>query len=643
MPMPGVEGPGRARALLEVAEARRQAGLLADSRAGFAEAAAVAASEEDGATLALASLGVGGIWVYEQRDFLERAALDALWRRARETVRPGSLIAARLDVRVAAEAVYEGGPVEAVLRATEAVLVFGDDAASAEALSLLHHVQLGPSPGRARLDLAEEVVRLAARAGDPLLGLVGLCWRTVDLFHLGDGRAGQSLQELHERAEAAGCEALAFVADVIGAMRLARRGRLTDAEAAASAAFERGVAAGDPDAPAYFGAMLAALRWWQGREAEIVEQVRAAAASPRLGPNDHAYVAADAALSAALGDQEGAEEALARLTGVGLGALPESSSWLTTLFLAGEAAFLLGDAEVAHEVRALVEPFADLPVMPSLAVVCLGSARRTLGLASATVGDLDAAVDHLEEAIRADRRLGSRPMAVLTEHALAAVRRARGAAGDAARAEELAGRAAAAAARLGMVLSDPPRWLASAPVTHHRAGLRPVAGGWCVEVDGRTTVVADMVGLGYLAALVGSPGQDQDVLRLVTLAAAGGRQAADPVLDRQALAEYRGRAQELAGQLSSGDLDGGATRRARHELAAITAVLTAATGRHGRVRDFPTHHERARTAVRKALVRAVESIAALEPALGQHLRASVTTGATCRYEPAEGWEVTTGE
>ncbi|HXM55031.1 MAG TPA: hypothetical protein VOB72_06545 [Candidatus Dormibacteraeota bacterium] len=630
---------GRAMALVAAAEASRRAGQLARARAGFAGAAAAAAAENDATALAEAALGIGGIWVYEQRDFLERAALEALWRRARDEAPPGSLVAARLDVRTAAEAVYEGGPVGAVRLAADAVLAFGDDAASAEALSLLHHVQLGPAHAGARLGLAEEIVRLAARAGDTLLGLMGLCWRTVDLFHLGDRRAEQSLQELWERAEAAGCEAIAFVADVMSAMRLARGGRLADAEAVATAAFERGVAAGDPDSPAYFGAMLAALRWWQGRAGEIIEQVRAVSSSPRLGPNDHVYVAADATLSACLGDADATEEALARLMGIGLHALPDSSSWLATQFLVGEAAFLVGDVAAARAVAPLVEPFADLPVLPSVAVVCLGSARRTLGLAAALAGDLDAAVDHLDRAMLANRRLGSRPMAVMTEHTLAAVLRARGGPGDAARASELAERAAASADRLGIALPAPPRWLAGPSPTRRHATLRAVPGGWSIEVDGRSTVVPDRVGMTYLAALVGAPGQDHDVLRLIVWTASGGRPGRDPVIDRQALASYRERAREISALLDEADLDPPTAAGLREELAAIADEVRTATSRHGRVRDFPTDHERARTAVRKAIVRAVESIAAAEPALGAHLRATVTTGSACRYDPAGDWTV----
>jgi hypothetical protein len=148
-----------------------------------------------------------------------------------------------------------------------------------------------------------------------------------------------------------------------------------------------------------------------------------------------------------------------------------------------------------------------------------------------------------------------------------------------------------------------------------------------------------MIGMAYLATLIASPGEDLDVLRLITLTSGGGRPARDHLLDRQALADYRSRAQELTRLLSDADLDPTTARRLRREFAAIAVALRTATSRQGRVRDFPTDHERARTAVRKALVRAVESIAAADPVLGEHLRASLTTGAACRYDPAAGWKV----
>ena len=68
-----------------------------------------------------AALGVGGIWVNEQRDVVARAEVQSLWERARARVPAGSVEEARLVVRQAAEAVYQGAPVEAVVAAAEGV------------------------------------------------------------------------------------------------------------------------------------------------------------------------------------------------------------------------------------------------------------------------------------------------------------------------------------------------------------------------------------------------------------------------------------------------------------------------------------------------------------------------------------------
>lgn len=642
----GADQAADVASLLSHAETSRRTGWLSAAREGFLRGAEAAEAAGDTEAFVTAALGIGGIWVHEQRDVVARAAVHSIWQRAAELTQSGSLERARLAVRAAAEATYEGGAVEDVMTAVEDVRLFGDPAATAEALSLLHHVQLGPRYAETRLPLADEIVALAAAAHDNLFSLMGLCWRTVDLFLLGDPRASQSLVELTERAQAEECEALGFVADVLEAMTYARAGRFEQAESAAAAAWERGTRAGDPDAPAYFGAMLAPLRWWQGRAGEIVETVRTISTSPRLGANDHVYVAADALLSSSLGDTDSAEEALARLHAIGLDRIPHSSSWLTTQFLVAETAFLAGDSQLAAEVRDLLAPYAHLPVMPSLAVVCLGSCERALGLCAAAVGQGDAAVHHLESAIRADLRLGNRPMTALTEHTLAGILRARGRQGDNVWADELSTRSAARAGRIGMVLPAMPAWLAPGELsarTAHRprdAMLQPRAGGWRVVVDGRSTLLPNLVGFGYLSHLVAQPRRHVEALDLVS----GGvirSASAHMVADGPALASYRRRARELTELIERPGLPT-ATAEAYHlELDTLTEAIRAAVGLGGRTRSFPHNGERARTAVRKAIVRAVSLIEEAEPELGHHLHSSVETGATCCYSPAPGWNIQT--
>jgi hypothetical protein len=65
------------------------------------------------------------------------------------------------------------------------------------------------------------------------------------------------------------------------------------------------------------------------------------------------------------------------------------------------------------------------------------------------------------------------------------------------------------------------------------------------------------------------------------------------------------------------------------------------TGLGGRVRSFVDIPERARTAVRKAIKRAIGEIEAANPAVGRHLADAVETGAVCSYRPGgsppKGW------
>ncbi|HWE56639.1 MAG TPA: hypothetical protein VG435_14095 [Acidimicrobiales bacterium] len=623
-------------ALLRSARAAYDRGHLGAARELYAAAARSAQAADDADSLVAAAIGIGGLWVYEQRDFMERIALENLWDRAERLVEPGSLDAARLRTRIAAEAVYQGQSIADVERAVEAVDRFHNPAASAQALSLLHHVLLGPAHAGRRLSMAEEMVRVAAEGDDDVMGLMGLCWRTIDLYLMGDRRADQSLRELQERAD--GFAALRFIVEVLDAMRLARAGQLADAEAAAQAACDRGVEAGDPDAMAYFGALLSALRWWQGRCPEIADSVRELASSPLLSVNTHAYVAVNALLSATVGDIDSAQEALAALRGPNLDTLPDNSSWLATLFLITEAAYLLGDADLAAQVAPLMAPYADLPVMPSLAVVCLGSAKRSLGLAATVAGDLDAGIAWTDAALADTERLGNRPMTALTGHYLAQMLEVRGTDADRARAAELFERSVGRAQRIGMVLPPAPSWLARRGHRHH-ARLVQEAGGWRIEVDGRTSMVAESIGMTYLAALLQTPSKERHVLDLAILegSSRAGR-SDDPVIDRQAMRNYRARVQELS-EVVAGGGHGPRVEEARLEMESIRRLLKASTSWTGSARHFPTDQERARTSVRKALVRAIRATAESEPALAAHLESSVTTGSICCYRPDPAWQV----
>ena len=142
--------------------------------------------------LARAALGLGGLWVHEHRTAVAAARVAAWQRLALEQLSPASPLAFRLANRLAAEADYAAGTSGRILAAVETARSAPDPIALAEALSLAHHCLLSPDQASARLELAEELLGVAAITGRPVDAMLGLLWRTVDLFLIGDPHAERS-------------------------------------------------------------------------------------------------------------------------------------------------------------------------------------------------------------------------------------------------------------------------------------------------------------------------------------------------------------------------------------------------------------------------------------------------------------------
>ncbi|WP_345579134.1 hypothetical protein, partial [Nonomuraea rosea] len=634
--------------LVERAEAVLLCGRLRDARTMFDEAAAVATREGDVNRLARAAIGLGGIWVDEHRTRIEWERVAGIQRRALAALPASeSCLRSRLTVRLAAEEVYQGAPVEPVLAALEQARRTGDGEVLAEALSLCHHALLTPRYARDRLPLAEELIKVAAGAGKGMLALMGLCWRTVDLFLLGDPRAERSLAELRDRAEFLTCKTIGYIVEAIDVMLLIRAGRLDDAEARATTCYQLGEQVGDADALGYLGAHLAVIRWAQGRESDVLDMVSVVATSPTLVPAEFAFRATVVCFTAAAGRHDEARTLLTRLLapappaagppapyqpGADLAGLPESSTWLAGMAALAEAAYLLGDADLARRVYPLLEPYAALPVMASLATVCLGSVRRPLGLAALAMGDPRRAAGHLTGAVEATRLLGNRPVTVLTQADLA---EALIALGERERAADLLRDAALAAKELDMGLRAE-QWTARRLEISHREGtVRKDGRTWIFTLGSRRAAVPDMVGVRHLVTLLLNPGTPISALELATGedAASMAPAARQPLLDDQALTAYREHARRLMNEIAEADAE--PAERLRAQLDLVMGELRAATGRGGRRRSFADPGERARTAVRKAVKRAIDEITAADPEIGRSIAASVTTGTQCLYTPGD--------
>jgi non-specific serine/threonine protein kinase len=119
---------------------------------------------------------------------------------------------------------------------------------------------------------------------------------------------------------------------------------------------------------------------------------------------------------------------------------------------------------------------------------------------------------------------------------------------------------------------------------------------------------------------------------------------AGELLDAQAKAAYRSRLADLQAELDEAR-DWGDPERAEHlavEIDALTRELIRAVGLRGRDRRAASPAERARISATKAIKRASTKIAAHDTRLGDHLRATIRTGAFCSYAPGLGeahtWE-----
>jgi hypothetical protein len=164
--------------------------------------------------------------------------------------------------------------------------------------------------------------------------------------------------------------------------------------------------------------------------------------------------------------------------------------------------------------------------------------------------------------------------------------------------------------------------------------LRPTPGGlWQIGSPTAPVTLPAMRGLEYLHRLVSHPGTDLSALDLAS-AGAGLVTVIQPdtgaLLDRQAITAYKRRIAQIDSLLERGSRD----PRLSAERDAVQGQLDAATGLAGRSRGTGSTPERARVAVRKAIVAALLRIVELHPALGRHLHEHIRTGATCRYEPA---------
>lgn len=548
--------------------------------------------------------------------------------------------------------------------AVAAAEVTGDPATLAFCLFAQHDVEWAPGTARRRLALAGRMAQAAARGGDQELEFqAGLC-RYVALLELIDPAAEAALVQLEDLAQRTGQPRLVYLAASRRAAYTLLTGPVAEAERQINAAAELADTLGEPDGFGVRATQLIALGLARGGAAGVGAMLRSFDRSEMMPPEFAAQERAFRRL--ADGDQAAAAAVLRAAPGAADVALFRWRALAAAAFDV-QLPVAAGVPElISAQKRAFLGEHAGEMVLIGGAVCALGPVDLFLGIAAAATGDQQGGAAHLGQAAAQADRIGARGMAAWARVELAEVSLR---SGDMAGARALLGPAAAAAGELGLdelrdraaalltaatsarpaptlATTGPPTPAlpASGPAGPWRSALVQPAQGppaefrrtgevWTLTWAGTTTQLADAKGLHDLAALLAVPGQEISALRLC------GRPepdtGADEVLDQRARAEYQQRLADLAEEIDAAEAahDGGRAARYRAEHDALVDALAAAYGLGGRVRRLGDPAERARSTVTARIRDSLRRIDRAHPALGAHLRASVSTGRCCVYRP----------
>jgi tetratricopeptide (TPR) repeat protein len=300
-----------------------------------------------------------------------------------------------------------------------------------------------------------------------------------------------------------------------------------------------------------------------------------------------------------------------------------------------EIAIAAGDLERARAASQELDRVAD-----SFGSKMLGaSAALARGRLLLAEGQVAAAKEALHEALRLWSEIGAPYEVALARTELAKAYRSEG---NEQRAELELQAARSALDRIGVgdrsgaevttTTSQHPPVQASEPTANV---FRREGDFWEITFEGRTVRIRDLVGLRYMARLLGDAGRELHVLDLV---ASGDRVPsgdAGVMLDDQAKEAYKRRLAEIEEDLSDADSAGDSERSARasEERDFLVRELARAVGLSGRDRRAGDASERARASVTRAIRHAMARVSAHDADLGEHLERTIRTGTYCSYLP----------
>jgi hypothetical protein len=511
---------------------------------------------------------------------------------------------------------------EVILRLIAIARDGGDDDTLGFSLWTQHDTLWGLGHAAERLALTDELAGIARRTGDDEMEQYAVSLGWVAKLELGDPAYLDRYLEFLGLVEQAPRTQVTVASYIDRNIIATLQGRFGEAAAHLEQARELA------DQAEHF-AHLDHHLWWamlhtQGRYDDLAEVFARSSAVDYPFPSMIEGITA-----AARGDVATARRCLAELS-----ARPEpvSSSYqplLTRLRVA--TAVACGDAATCAELHAMLSPHAGTWLVSMYGCDISGPVTFWLARLETALGRWADAAEHFTTARAEADLLGARPWVVEATAGLVEALAAQGKPTD-----DLRAVVAGDAASLGL------RHLGGAAEVSPGNEFRFTGETWSLAMAGRTVHLPDSKGLRDIHVLLRSPGKEIQATRLLN--PAGGHEVTaaatlggDPVLDEEARARYRSRLSTLDERIADAEDRGDDTRAVEYdkERAALLTELRTATGLGGRARRMGDEAERARKTVTARIRDTLRKLDTRHPELAAHLRAGVTTGATCGYTPSQ--------
>lgn len=393
----------RCELLIGLGQAQRQSGD-SDFRQTLLSAAHLAQTHGDVDRLARAALSVSRGFFHsvgrydEELAGVYEAALEALPVEDSRRVRVMSLLAVeRANQKIPLERRHEMAD-EALRLARES----DDPLLLAHALTYHPLTTIDASTLPERLRHTAEHVLLCERIGDPTLSFQAYSRRCM-VLEAGDvGEFDRCLDRMAQLVERVPQPSLRWVLRFTQSARALLAGEIEQAEAKALEAQRVGIASGEPDAAAFFGAQIFGVRHEQARLGELTE----ALSEMRLAnPNIPSFEAMVALTLCETGRREEAGVLLDRMTRERFASVDRGPIWISTLGRWCDVAVRCGDRAAAAELYGQLEPFADQFLWNLVGL--WGAVAHHLGGLATLLGRFEAARHHLTAATQLHARMGA--------------------------------------------------------------------------------------------------------------------------------------------------------------------------------------------------------------------------------------------